>query len=175
EAEARFFQFHLQLTDLIASLPNPSLLVATDAFRFLPPSGLAPLRSGRWPAGVISNTFFRNKSFAPATSLSGDKLQRLLHESLFHQPIDLATQDLLQLYTVSENSAAQIEFSPPQPYVVFASQHLPYLSRQPRFAALCQTLNDCSDVYNRLIGRDVFFSIEATNISMRPRLAVQAA
>lgn len=175
EMEARFYQFHEQVGSLISSQANPTLLVLSDAFRFVPAAGLVPLRSGRWPAGVTTTRFFGNKAFGPPTSLSGDKLQSLIHQSLFHRSIDLTKSEFLQLYLVSENSLAQANFSPPPPFVVFASHSLPHASDQPRFGAFCQTLQDCRDAYHRLDDQAIFFAAGVTTDSIPARLAVRAA
>jgi hypothetical protein len=175
EAEARFYQFHEHVRWIIGLQANPTLLVAAEAFRFLPAAGLVPLRSGRSPAGVLSERFFFNKRFGPPTTISGDKLQSLFHESLFHRSLDLSKQEFVQLYLVAENSAAQTDFVPPPPYVVFAGQYLPYLSDQPRFAGLCQTLRDCREAYHELMGKPIFFPVEATTGSIPSRVAVNAA
>jgi hypothetical protein len=175
ETEARFFQFQEQVVALIGAQTTPTRLVATEAFRFLPAVGLVPLRSGRAPAGVASERFFTNKSFGPPRLMSGDKLHSLFHQSLFHRAIDLTKQEFVQLYLVSENQAAQVEFTPPPPFVVFASQYLPYVSDQPRFPSFCQTLRDCRDAYHQLIEKPVFFPADVTNASIPPRLAVRSA
>lgn len=174
EGEAMVLQFEDQLVDLVVQ-PNPENLVATSAFKLLPPAGIVPLRSGAQPAGFTYEKFFRDKNFALPTPISSAKLDALFAASLHYPPIDLSRSEFVQLYTVVENSQAQSGVNPPQPYVVFASQEMPYYSERPRFAELCQTLKDARDAYRNLIARSIFFPPEVASASMRARVALQTA
>lgn len=168
EAEARFFQFQEHLASFISKQPNPGNLIASDTFRYLPPAGLVPLRTGAFPIGVSTSKFFQNRAFGPPTPISGDRLRSLFHESLFHDPIDLNKQELVQLYTVIDNVSAQ-------PYAVFASAQLPYVSTSPRFPDLCRTLRECREAFSDLNKKNVLFNDVSQTELMAKRLSVFAA
>jgi hypothetical protein len=183
EAEAMFFQFEEHLAALLAALPNPDTLNAADAFRWLPPAGLVPLRNNAHPAGAAHAAFFAGKSFGPPTTINGSKLRALFAESLDYPPVDLTGTEFVQLYTVRESAQAQGGQTPPQPYVVFATQEMSYYSEQPRFANLCQTLRETRAAYRDLIFRNVFLANTTTfgrnlpspALSLTARLTVTAA
>ncbi|HEX6623403.1 MAG TPA: hypothetical protein VF064_06795 [Pyrinomonadaceae bacterium] len=183
EAEAMFFQFEEHLGALLAALPTPQTLNAANAFRWLPPAGLVPLRNNAFPAGAAHGAFFLGKSFGPPTTINGAKLRTLFDESRHYPPVDLAGTEFVQLYTVRESAQAQGGQNPPQPYVVFATQEMPYYSEQPRFANLCQTLRETRAAYRDLILRNVFLANATTfgrnlpspALSLTARLTVTAA
>lgn len=175
EAEAQFFQFHDHLQFVLNNQPNPGNLLVTDAFRFLPPAGLVPLRTGGFPFGASATRFFQNKSFGPPTVIAGDQLRALFDESLRHGAIDLSQAGFVQLYSVAENNAAQSESNPPQPFIVFVSQYLPYISSQPRFGNLCQTLVTTREAYRSLIERNIFLANETKPEAWTVRISVQHA
>ncbi|HEX8723123.1 MAG TPA: hypothetical protein VF736_21070 [Pyrinomonadaceae bacterium] len=175
ESEAMLFQFEEHLRALLAAGPNPENFVAANLFRWLPPAGLVPLRSNAHPAGATFEKFFQGRSFGAPTLLPGAKLGAALADSLDYPPVDLAGQELVQLYEVKENKQAQSGGSPPQPYVVYASQELPYYSEQPRFAALCQTLRETRQTYRDFVLKNVFLGNVTSPQGLSARLAVTAA
>jgi hypothetical protein len=175
EGLAMLLQFEEHLFTLAGSLPNPQNFVATSAFNLLPPAGVVPLRNTAHPLGFAYEKFFQDKSFAPPTPISGAKLGDLLAESLHYPPIDLSRAEYIQLYTVVENTQAQTGPTPPQPYIVFASQELPYYSEKPRFASLCQTLRETRAAYRDFIQKNVFLSNVRSAEGLTARLSVMAA
>jgi hypothetical protein len=175
EGEARFFQFEEHLLSLMAAQPNPETLVASSAFRWLPPAGIVPLRGGAYPRGFSYEKFFQGKSFGPPVSLSGADLGALLRASLDYPPVDLAAQQFVQLYSVDENTQALSASDPPQSYVVFASQEMPHYSDQPRFASLCQTLRETRAAYRDFIQKSVFLGNVVAPEGLTARLSVTAA
>src|SRR5262249_24683544 len=112
EAEARFFQFHEQLLFVLSKQPNPAALQVSEAFRFLPPAGMAPVRTILYPIGVNVTNFFQGRSFGTPAVIAGDQLGALFLDSLRHAPIDLDKSGFVQLYSVSENSEAQSQSNP---------------------------------------------------------------
>lgn len=175
EAEAMLFQFEEHLGALLAAGPNPENFVASSLFRWLPPAGLVPLRAGAYPAGATVEKFFQGRSFGAPTALAGARLRALLGESLDHAPVDLSGQELVQLYEVRENKLAQAGGSPPQPYVVYASQEMSYYSDQPRYAALCQTLRETRQTYRDFVQKNVFLGNVTAPQGLSARLSVTAA
>jgi len=175
EGLAMLLQFQEHLFALVSSTANPQNFVATNAFGLLPPAGLLPLRNTAHPLGFAYEKFFGNKSFAPPAQIDGAKLSSLLTESLHYPPIDLNGTERIQLYSVTENSQAQTGQNPPQPYIVFASEQLPYYSKKPRFATLCQTIRDAATVYLNMHNKGLVYSTESTGAGLTTRLGVISA
>jgi hypothetical protein len=175
EAEASFFQLQEHLQWLLNRLPNPHLLNAADAFRWLPAAGLVPQRSSAHPTGFANHRFFANKMIGSLSPLRGAKLRTLLAESLHYSPVDLTRRELVQTYTVEENSQALNDPNPPQPYVVFAHQEMPYYSYRPRFFNLCQTLRETREAYRDLVQRNVLLGDVTRPEGLTPRLLVSSA
>lgn len=175
EAEAVLFQFEEHLRKLVADGPNPENFVATSFFRWLPPAGLVPLRSGAHPVGVSYDKFFQGKSFGPPIIMAGARLRTLLDASLHHPPLDLSAQEYVQLYTVTENSQAQGGADPPPPYVVFAAQALPHYSEQPRFADVCRVTGETRDAYRALIQKNAFLANATSGEALTARLTITSA
>ena len=122
EGEARFLQFQQQIAALSAPAANPIALHATAAFEHLPPVGILPLATSRWPSSFNLDTFFTSLTTTVVPLyIEGAKLDDLVRQSFAFPPVDLSSEEAIRLYLVREN-----EQGSGQPYVVFANGHLPY-------------------------------------------------
>jgi hypothetical protein len=129
ERAALFLQFRDQLDDLRLDAAAPNTVRATDHFRFVPPVGVVPLASSSWRAGFEPNTFFDGVTTAPAVVIEAGRLAFLLSMSYDFPPVDLDSGVVLRLFHVRENQQevdSDTAISP-QPYLVFASGHIPPL------------------------------------------------
>jgi hypothetical protein len=129
DGEARLLQFQAELADLAGALAgSPTTIAARDRFARLPAAGLLPLATSSFPRGFDLIRFFAGMLTRPATSgedpmvADGAQLQALLELSLAGEPIDPASQEFVWTYLVRQNTEAT---PPVQPYLVFASGHLP--------------------------------------------------
>lgn len=175
EAEATLWQFQEHLTDLFTDESTLPTLKITDAFRYLPAAGLAPIRNTAFPRGVVVNKFFDGVSFGDAKPIDAARVRPLLIESLAHEPVDLSSGRRLQLYAVAENQSAQSGSAPPQPFVIFTSDYLPYVSTTPRFGDLCATVRATVSAYRALARRGAFLRAETTGTGVAARLEIEAS
>lgn len=129
EVEAMFLQFQAQVSDISTNeLSAMESMVATDRFAYLPPAGFLP-SLGAGAEGFNPYTFFGSLISSNIEMIDGSQLRALLHESFYHEPIDLSdssTTNRVQLYTVWENVQATVNQQTDQLTVVFASHTLPY-------------------------------------------------
>ncbi|RKH09094.1 hypothetical protein D7V97_17695 [Corallococcus sp. CA053C] len=133
EGEATFLQFQEHLDRL--RQVSPELVKATDVFKFLPAAGVLPLADVQGSVGFRVTTFFEGLTTRqPPINIEGARLQSLLRLSLAFPPLELSKKELLWLYVVQENQAAQLGATKPQPYLVFSSGYMPYLG-DPRYDA----------------------------------------
>lgn len=130
EAEAVLLQFQEQLEALRLG-KSPELMRAMDHFDYLPPAGVLPLQLGALK-GFSAESFFEGIPWRKYI-IEGDHLAPLLRQSLTHAPIklghtprELEQQEFLWVYLIRQNQQAQFEGQGVQPYLVFASGHLPY-------------------------------------------------
>lgn len=126
ETEAMMRQFAEQIEDSLPELKNHQTVVATDFFRFLPPAGILPQAVTRNSAGFELEKFFKDKRLDDIAMMDGEQLQPLLREALNHEPIDLFSDEPVQLYFVRENFDAVRSGQVSQFSVVFAKRTLPY-------------------------------------------------
>jgi hypothetical protein len=128
EAEATSFQFQDQVHQLVASVTNLSSVTATAYFRYLPPAGMLPATWSDSPVGLDPTQFFGANGSPEIALLGGNVLRSLLHEALYHEPIDLVTaEQRIQRYWLWENSLALAGgAATTQRTLVFASPTLPY-------------------------------------------------
>jgi hypothetical protein len=144
EAEAMYHQFQAQLEDIRARV-SASLLPSMQArahFRMLPAAGIVPLRSNRWPSGFTSIAFFhgiKTRGIEEAPPLvplviEGARVGALIRDSFAYPPVDVESGELVWVYHVRQNRKAIDDggANTPQPYVVFASGHMPYMG-DPHF------------------------------------------
>jgi hypothetical protein len=121
EAEAMFLQFQDQVDALRSNVPNLETAVSTSFFRFLPPAGLLPLRSGSFK-GIFVDSFFSGRPHRTPEFIDGARLGALFRESLDYEPVDLSQSEMVWLYKVRQNEQAAAV----QPYVIYTSAHVPY-------------------------------------------------
>jgi hypothetical protein len=120
EAVAMVLQFQQQITELLGSELTTAQLAGLEAreyFRFLPPTGLVPLRPAGTGRGFDHTAFFRALAAGGPVLFSGARLRRLLAEGMLHAPLDLATSPVVQLWRIDDNLPGA--GSNPPPYVVF--------------------------------------------------------
>lgn len=129
EAEAMYHQFQAQLQDLRINTANPRDLRLKDFFRYLPPAGIIPLASLRWPIGFNAINIFDGITHQEPIHIEGARLNYLMESSLSYPAVDLQSNIMLWVYKVRENRQPIDEnaVDAPQPYVVFASGHMPFL------------------------------------------------
>lgn len=133
EAEALFLQFQDHIEKLRLEALNPAAVRATDHFAYLPPAGVLPLGGYIGTRGFDYLKFFEGLTVRAPISIEGARLAPLLEMARAYPPLELAKKELLWLYVVRENQQAMSGVGPkPQPYLVFASGHIPYWG-DPRF------------------------------------------
>lgn len=130
EGEAMFMQFAEHLDAIRKSSSNPTNITARDYFRYLPPVGIIPLSNGRWSAGFMPNIFFDGITVRDTMYVEGARIPRLIRASWDYPPLDLDTNVMLWVYQVRENQQAIADLptlQTPQPYLVYAIGHMPYI------------------------------------------------
>lgn len=131
ESEAMILQFQAQIDELWKAAPES--IVATSVFDHLPPVGVLPLTSAR-SSGFRPTTFFsgltaHKQSDTEPLYLEAARLESLVRLGSQHTPIELVDGEMLWLYRVRENAEAALATTVPavQPYLVFATGHMPYM------------------------------------------------
>lgn len=129
EAEAMFQQFQAQLEDLRKQSVVANALQAKAHFRYVPPAGIIPLRNAREGRGYDETLFFQGIPRHPMRYIEGARLEYLLRASFAYPPLDLDSGVMVWIYRVRENAEAIQNNvpNPPQPFLVYASGHMPYL------------------------------------------------
>jgi hypothetical protein len=130
EAEAVFLQFQDQMDHLLRSGLSQSALAAiraTDYFRYLPPVGFLPLSRGSF-RGINPATFFSQQPHRDPEFIDGAVTRALLNEALTYEPVDLSAGELVWLYNAWQNTKAIDDGEAIQPYVIFASGHMPHMA-----------------------------------------------
>jgi hypothetical protein len=125
EAEATFMQFQAELASIdITSLTS---LVAGDRFRYLPPVGLLPVAGVGASRGVDLTQFFTGMALHPWLAIEGARVRHVISLGFSFPPIDLTSGELVWTYVIRENRDSLSVANPIQPYILFASGHIPYL------------------------------------------------
>lgn len=127
EGEAMLLQFREQMAAMHAAGGLPAVK-ATEHFRFLPPAGVIPLGGVAGKAGFDYTKFFDGLTYRNPVFIEGARVEQLFRLATAFAPVDLTSGEMLWLYYVRENmqtinnqSAGQ-----PQPYMIFASGHIPF-------------------------------------------------
>ena len=120
--EAILLQFQDQISSMLAG--TPTTMVATSAFKYLPPAGLLPLYSASAP-GFIQSTFFQGLTVRDPIDIEGARAEALLRTSLQYPPVDItkgALSEMLWTFRTRQNAQSTTAV----PYVFFASGQLPF-------------------------------------------------
>jgi hypothetical protein len=125
EGEAVIRQFQEHVESLRTRAPFPEIVMAGNYFRYLPPGGVLPVAQGG-QKGFSVNTFFSGIVRRVPEFIDGSILRALLREAVNYQPIDVTNGEMIWLYKVRQNEKGPDGGAPAQPYVVFASPHVPY-------------------------------------------------
>lgn len=129
--EAVSIQFQEHLAQLMGPAPSPSQLDAIEAvryFRYLPAVGILPVGGTTAAPGFDYRRFFNTLPYRNPVFLEGATFEPLVRGALPYAPIDLRAGELIWLYLIRENMQA-IDLgppSPPGPYLIFTSGHVPY-------------------------------------------------
>lgn len=126
EAEAMFLQFEDQIEELLAKLSSPQSVAASTYFAFLPPAGVLPINTSGGAPGFDPNTFFGAQASKDIVEIDADLVRALLHDSLWHEPIAVGSNERIQLYLIHENEAAVAAGTAGQAALVFAARTLSY-------------------------------------------------
>jgi len=126
ESEAMMQQFADQIENLQIEETDLRAIEADDYFRFLPPAGLLPIASYGAEDGFDLDEFFGSKGSEEIALLEGSRLRALLNESLTHEPVDMDTDEKIQLYFMRENLEAVEQGQNAQLALIFARHSLPY-------------------------------------------------
>jgi hypothetical protein len=126
ESEAMMQQFADQIESLQIEETDLRAIEADDYFRFLPPAGLLPIASSSANYGFDLDEFFGPKGSEEIALLEGSRLRTLLNESLTHEPVDMDTDEKIQLYFMRENLEAVEQGQNAQLALIFARHSLPY-------------------------------------------------
>jgi hypothetical protein len=124
--EAMMWQFAEHLKDLGPNRSGLESLSATRHFNYLPPVGLLPISRLRF-GGVIINNFFSSCAHREPEFIDGKLLPFLVNHAARHEPIDLSQGEMVWLYKSWQNEQVFKKTESVQPYVIFASAHLPYI------------------------------------------------
>jgi hypothetical protein len=131
EAEAIFQQFQAHLDNLCMDPFAAITTKARDHFRYLPSVGFVPLSRSTTQRGFNEHNFFdqitvrgvlQDVTTQPIV-VEGARVSSLLNESFHYPPLDIDSGVMVWVYHVRENLQARAA----QPYVVFASGHVPYI------------------------------------------------
>jgi hypothetical protein len=127
EGEAMFLQFQEHAAALLSSAGDPRVAAATEHFRWLPPAGLLPL-AGQGLPGFDYRQFFRNVTHREPVFAESARLEYVVREALGYAPIDLNSGEFVWLYEIRENRQMGTAggSAPPQPYLLFATGHMPF-------------------------------------------------
>ena len=139
ETEAMFLQFEEQIEDIRAKERNKMPdIQAAQRFEFFPPVGMLPVSAEGSPVGFNTQTFFGARAPKETAIIQGSLLRGLLHEALYHEPIDLRASGTIQPYLIFENVQAVKKGQCDQLALVFASRTLPFrgVAAQFEFASL---------------------------------------
>jgi len=126
ETEAMIKQFDEQIKDSEPDKNDYREIIAADYFEFLPPAGILPLATSGTPFGFDLEVFFGGRQLKNAAMSDGEKLRPLLREALSHEPINLKSDEKIQLYLIRENFTAVQAKQIKQITLVFAKRCLPY-------------------------------------------------
>lgn len=129
EGEAMFMQFQAELDSI--GLDGLAGLVANGRFRYLPPVGIVPVAEVGASRGVDATEFFTGMALNTALAIEGARVRHLIRLGMSYPPIDLTSGEFVWTYTVRENRQDISVANPKQPYILFASGHIPYLG-EPR-------------------------------------------
>jgi hypothetical protein len=136
EGEAMFLEFAEQLDAMRETLPNPSQVRAADHFRYLPPVGIVPVVSNKFPQGFHQDLFFDTITRHPEVHIEGARVEALVNAALCYPPVDLDSHVMIWVYRVRENDqqqpAAGAIGTETQPYRIFTTGHMAYLG-DPHF------------------------------------------
>lgn len=126
ETEAMIKQFADHIESSEPEINDYREAKAIDFFQYLPPVGMLPLATSISKNGFNLENFFGDKRLEEIAMLEGEKLQPLLREALSHEPIDLNSDEKIQVYLITENFLAAQAKQIKQITVVFAKRSLPY-------------------------------------------------
>ncbi len=126
ETEAVMRQFADQIAGSQPETNDFREIRAVDYFRYLPPAGILPLASADDSAGFDLENFFGDRPLDDIAMLEGERLPPLLREAAAHEPIDLLSDEKIQLYLVRENFQAAQAGQIKQLSLVFAKRTVPY-------------------------------------------------
>ncbi|MDX6529948.1 MAG: hypothetical protein QOH41_2238 [Blastocatellia bacterium] len=127
EVEAMFLQFQDHLQALRDSEDNPDTITATKRFRYLPPVGVLPLKTGN-ARGVQVNAFFEGVAHRNQEFIDGAQFGALVRDGLNYEPIDLSNGEMVWLYRVWQNEKAVTDGTSRQSSVVFVGAHVPFVA-----------------------------------------------
>jgi hypothetical protein len=128
--EAAILQFQEQVAAMAAAGTLDATVSGRTHFRYLPPAGMLPIQVTGKP-GVNVGQFFAGKTTRGPVHFGGAALAALVRDSFDYPPIDLDADEMAWLYYCAENmkaANAQGAAPRPQPYVLFASGHIPYVA-----------------------------------------------
>jgi hypothetical protein len=127
--EAMVWQFSEELAQLIDDkTKNPTTVVATQRFRYLPPVGVVPLLSNQYPRGLHPDLFFDGLTHHPVQYVEGARVEALIRAAPNYPPVDLNNPVSLWIYRVRENDQAVATLpAVTRPYLIFSSGHMPYM------------------------------------------------
>ena len=136
EGESMFLQFEDQIEEMLLD-PNQNAgsIAATDRFQYLPPVGILPLTTDRFPRGFHTDLFFDRIVHHPIVHIEGARVEALVRAALPYPPIELNSGVMIWIYQVRENeqaSAKGAQMNAVQPYLIFTTGHRAYMG-DPHF------------------------------------------
>ena len=126
ETEAIIQQFADHIKDAQPEINDFREVEAVDFFYYLPPVGMLPLATSTAKVGFNLENFFGDRRLDDVAMLDGEQLQPLMREALMHEPVNLNSDEKIQVYFIKENFLAAQAKQVKQITVVFAKRSLPY-------------------------------------------------
>jgi hypothetical protein len=126
EAEAMFLQFEDQIEELLSKLGSPQSAAASTYFAYLPPVGVLPIDTSGGAPGFDPDTFFGSQASKDLAEIDAVMVRALVHDSLWHEPIQVGSDERIQLYLIHENEEGVAAGTVNQAALLFAKRTLSY-------------------------------------------------
>jgi hypothetical protein len=129
EAEAMILQFQEQIEVVRNESTSPQTTIGSQLFRYLPAVGVLPLSGLVGSKGFEYRLFLKGKIYREPVFIEDVRVESLIHSAVTHPPIDFQSKEMMWLYLVRGNrQTTDIGGTlKPQPYLIFANGHLPFM------------------------------------------------
>lgn len=119
ETEAMILQFDDHIQDILLKEPKGAeTIVAKQRFDYLPPAGMLPVIGSpphsppgsplSSPQGFDPSVFFQGTTSSSDFKLDNVYLRRVFHAAVYHDPIDLRSNEMIRVLAMRRNSNALV-------------------------------------------------------------------